>query len=230
MGRVPGCRPLPGPVLRMVGIGAGGHARCVIEAVRSAGTAEIVALLDDDPALVGTTVLGVPVAGAPSLVLDGRFVAREGITAAFDGVGGVGDAGARARAAAWIDGSGLAAPAVVHAGAVVSRSATLAGGVQVLAGAVVNAQSRLGAHAVVNARAVVGHDCVVGGLAHIASGAVLGGGVVVGARAHVGANATVLQGRAIGDGAVVGAGAVVVEDVPAGCTVAGVPARRLRGR
>ena len=33
---------------RIVGIGAGGHARCVIEAIDSAGQLQVVALMDDD--------------------------------------------------------------------------------------------------------------------------------------------------------------------------------------
>jgi acetyltransferase-like isoleucine patch superfamily enzyme len=46
--------------------------------------------------------------------------------------------------------------------------------------------------------------------------------------AYVGAAAIVLAGVEIGDQAVVGAGAVVTRSVPAGTTVAGVPARALR--
>jgi len=46
-------------------------------------------------------------------------------------------------------------------------------------------------------------------------------------RASIGSGAVVLAGVCIGEGALVGAGAVVTEDVPAGSTVAGVPARRL---
>jgi acetyltransferase-like isoleucine patch superfamily enzyme len=45
--------------------------------------------------------------------------------------------------------------------------------------------------------------------------------------ASIGSGAVILCGLTIGEGARVGAGAVVVEDVPAGVTVVGVPARPL---
>ena len=51
----------------------------------------------------------------------------------------------------------------------------------------------------------------------------------VGRRASIGSGALILCGLRIGDGAMIGAGAVVTHDVPAGATVAGVPARLLRG-
>lgn len=46
--------------------------------------------------------------------------------------------------------------------------------------------------------------------------------------ASIGSGAAILCGVTIGENAMVGAGAVVTRDVPAGATVAGVPARMVR--
>lgn len=211
----------------LVGIGAGGHARCLVEAVRSGRRWEMVALVDDDVALHGSTVLGVPVIGAPTLLGAGPAGLR-GVCAAVICIGGVRDTDPRRTAFAAAADAGWRLPVITHASAVIAPSAVLGRGVQVLAGALVNAAVIVEDDAIVNAGAVIGHDTVVGAHAHVASGAVIGGGARIGAGAHVGSAATVLHGVTIGAGATVGAGAVVIRDVPDGVRVAGVPAAPMR--
>jgi maltose O-acetyltransferase len=61
------------------------------------------------------------------------------------------------------------------------------------------------------------------------AGLELGRPVSIGRNVWIGGAAVILPGVTIGDDAIVGAGAVVTRDVPAGATVVGNPARRIKG-
>lgn len=50
----------------------------------------------------------------------------------------------------------------------------------------------------------------------------------IGSNVFIGAGARILGDIEIGDGAIIGANAVVIEDVPAGATVVGIPARVIK--
>lgn len=76
----------------------------------------------------------------------------------------------------------------------------------------------------------VDHDARLADGVHICPGVALAGDVTCGESAFIGTGASVIRGVEIGAGAVVGAGAAVVDDVAAGATVVGVPAREVRSR
>jgi serine O-acetyltransferase len=84
---------------------------------------------------------------------------------------------------------------------------------------------------------VIGETAVIGTDAIIMAGVVIGARswdkykrhATVGARVQLGAGAKLLGPIVVGDDARVGANAVVIEDVPAGATVVGVPARVVSG-
>jgi len=209
-------------MMQVVGFGAGGHAKVVIEILRCFPQYEIVGLLDPQKTLWGTQVLNVQVLGDDSLMseLNGR-----GIHQAFIGIGTTGDTTPRRRLYEKVSGFGFQLVSAIHPAAVVSDSTLIGAGPTVMAGAVINADTQLGNNVIVNSGAIVEHDCVVGDHSHIATGARLAGGVHVGRGTHVGLGALVRQGIRIGENAIVGAGAVVVRDVPDGETVIGVPAK-----
>ncbi|MFZ5722994.1 MAG: acetyltransferase [Pseudomonadota bacterium] len=193
---------------------AGGHGKVVAAAAEAAGMS-IAGFFDD--VRPGTTVLGYPVLGPLA-----DFAALGSVPAVIC----LGDnrqrleMQARWPRAHWVT--------IVHPSAVVHRSVRLGAGTVVLAGAVLNPDAVVGAHAIVNTGARVEHDCVLGDAVHLATGVSLGGRVRVDEGALIGTGAAVRPDVHIGEWSVVGVGAAVVRPVPAGVTVAGVPAKPLR--
>jgi sugar O-acyltransferase (sialic acid O-acetyltransferase NeuD family) len=204
-------------------VGAGGHARVLLDALSLSGKA-ILGLVDANPALIGRKILGFEVLGgdealrrhAPGTI---RLVNAIGSASSMERRRSVYEAWRRA---------GHSFASVQHPGAIVSRHAIAAAGVQVMAGAVVQASAIIGENTIVNTGATVDHDCDVGAHVHLAPGVTLSGNVQVGDSTHVGAGATVIQGVRIGARCTIAAGAVVLSDVADGTTVAGVPAKEVR--
>ncbi len=206
----------------VVGLGAGGHAKVVIEILRFHREYELVGLLDVKPDLRGSNVLGVPVLGGDQLLPQ---LKAGGVSHFFVGLGATSDLSPRRRLYDFVLSLDLAPVSAIHPAAVISPSVTLGRGITVMASAVINAGATLGENVIVNTGAVVEHDCVVGDHVHIASRACLASTVHVGDGAFVGAGATVRQLIRIGPGAIIGAGAVVVKNVGENQMVLGNPAR-----
>ncbi|MGH9056356.1 MAG: NeuD/PglB/VioB family sugar acetyltransferase [Acidimicrobiales bacterium] len=208
--------------------GAGGMGQEVADLVlaASAGGAgwSLRGFLDDDPALRGQEVLGLPVLGGREWLAE---PASRGVLVSL----AVGAPAMRWRACEAVFSAGASpAPALVHPAAYVGLGCELGAGTLVAAGAVLTADVRAGSFVIVNAGATVSHNALLGDFATIAPGAHLAGNVYIGEGADIGIGASCIQGRTIGPWSVVGAGAVVVDDVAADTTVVGVPARVIAGR
>lgn len=205
--------------LRLILIGGGEHARVVAEAVRSAGTAELLGFVDPEPCAETVGRLGLARLGDEG-VLD-RYHGAHGVVA----IAALANRGLRPSLAQRL-GSRLAGWAtIVHRSAWVSPTASLGEGTVVMAGAVVQTGARIGAHCIINSGAVLEHDVEVGDFGHVSSGAVVGGGARLGPNCQLGLGAGVRDHVSIGAGVVVGMGAVVVADISEGRQVMGVPAR-----
>ncbi|MFD6231229.1 NeuD/PglB/VioB family sugar acetyltransferase [Streptomyces sp. NPDC060232] len=213
-------------------VGAGGFARETAQAVRDVAAADVAhgrpprwrpaGHLDDDPALHGREVDGVPVLGGCELV-HGLPAARVVVC-----VGSPRDYAVRARLVRRLGLPVERYATVVHPTAAVSASSVLGAGSVLLAHCVLTASVRVGSHVAVMPQAVLTHDDTVEDFATLASGVRLGGGVRVGRGAYVGAGALVREYAAIGDWSLTGMGSTVLADVPAGEVWAGSPARLLR--
>jgi sugar O-acyltransferase (sialic acid O-acetyltransferase NeuD family) len=184
--------------VRLLLVGAGGHAGTVVDLVQKCGH-QVSAYVD--PAQSERRWLG------QATRLDGpdeSVLADERLAQLVDGVvmgiGGVRPEHLAVRlrlfdryAAAFLE----APPALVHPAAALAGRAAISPGATIMAGAIVNAAAAIGRAAVVNSGAIVEHDAVIGEGAHVAPGAIVLGGAMIGASAMIGAGAVVLPGARV---------------------------------
>lgn len=200
---------------KLVLIGAGGHARSVVDSLAAVGEYEIVGFIDRDV----VSYRGIRTIGRDE---DLPKLYESGVQHAFVCVGYLGKGRQREAISQMLLDLGFELATVIDPSAAIADDAEIGRGSFVGKLAVVNANASIGPMSIINSGAVVEHDCKVGDFSHVSVNATLCGGVVVGEAAFVGAGATVVQGVTLGNRSIVGAGSVVLTDVPASKTVVGV--------
>jgi sugar O-acyltransferase (sialic acid O-acetyltransferase NeuD family) len=195
---------------KLVVIGAGGHAKVVVDCIEEEKKYLITSLIDDAP----------PEKFISNYTIDKRILDDD--YHSVNAIIAIGNPIQRKKIANQLKSNFVM---TIHPSAVVSKHAKIGAGCQVLATAVINAAASIGKHCIINTGAIVEHDCVLEDFVHIAPNATLGGGVIIGESSHIGMGAIVLQNITIGKNTIIGAGAVVTKNIPDNCTAVGIPAK-----
>lgn len=195
----------------MTVLGAGGHAKVVLDTARKAGKT-ISCALDDDTEKHHSEFAGTMINGSISqdLISDTAVIA-------------IGNNADRRR----IDGvvSPVRWETLIHPSAVVANDVEIGEGAVIMAGAIIQPGARIGRHTIINTGACVDHDCRIGDFVHIAPNCSLAGEVVIDEGVELGIGSSVINRVSIGAWSVVGAGSTVTEDIPARSTAFGSPAK-----
>ena len=206
---------------KIILIGAGGHARVLIDLIRLSGLYEIAGIVDAQ-LKVGEMVSGITVLGNDDVL--GELYSH-GLKYAIVSVGSIKDNFKRRVLYERIKEIDFSVPSLFHPKAIIAGNVQLSEGAQIMAGAIIQVNSSIGENTIINTGAIVEHDCQIGMHVHICPGATISGGCNIGGGAFIGAGATVIQGLSIGNNSIVAAGAVVISDVPENTMVMGVPAK-----
>jgi acetyltransferase EpsM len=179
----------------------------------------VMGFLDDDPALIDSQIMGLPILGKTERVFELDFDAA---------IVGLGDNGLRRVFYERLRARGVPLTNAIHPTAVIAKDVQLGSGLAVAANVVVNPGSRIGDNVILNTACTVDHDCIIEEHVHIAPGAHLCGGVRVGRGTLIGVGACVIPYKTIGAEVIVGGGAVVTKDLPDRVTAVGNPARIIK--
>jgi sugar O-acyltransferase (sialic acid O-acetyltransferase NeuD family) len=215
-------RPQPTVILT-----AGGTAKDILAIIEDINqdkhaTFEVLGFLDDNPALSGTTVMGLPVLGGlasasklhSEIVLVNAFGSPSNFRKRHQLIKELG-----------VELSRFAT--IIHPSAVISRGSSVAQGSIIYPGVVLMTDVRIEEQVIVLANSTINHDTIIGSYSILASGVQVSGGVRVGTSCYLGAGSSIRQGIRIGSETLVGMGSVVIRDVPDKSTVVGNPARLL---
>ncbi len=202
-------------------VGAGGLTREVLALLEGTEDFKPIGLLDDNSALHGADVAGLPVLGGVDCVRDhddadlvvctGSGRSRKEIVDRLSRLG--------------VDDERYAT--VTAPDVRVPADCSVGRGSIVLSGVVLTTAVTIGPHCVLMPRVVCTHDDHLEAFVTLCAGVVLGGSVGIGEMAYLGMNSSVKQNLRVGEQATLGMGSVLLTDLPAGEMWAGNPAHKI---
>ena len=187
-------------------IGAGGHARVLIDALKILKR-KIAGATDINPNKIDSKRLGCQVLGTDDIIF--RYSPNK--IELVNGVGSIQVDPLRATLFKKFKDRGYTFANIVHPYSYVSSTVILGEGVQILAGAIVQTGSVILTNSIINTNSSVDHDCRIGEHSHISPAVTLCGDVEIGAGSHVGVGAIVVNGVVLKPGSFIKAGSLVTK-------------------
>ena len=198
---------------KLVIIGAGGHAKSVLDSV-DPEFFEVIGFVDEVKLgqYMGLPIFGYNIVSVPNYSECVYVIA-------------IGDVHARKRWYRIVKDLNLELVNIIDRSALVSPTVKMGCGNFIGKLAVVNAGSVLGDNNLINTMALVEHESRVANHTNLSTKSTINGDVVVEDCVFLGSGATCNGQLTLGEDCIVGSGSVVIRDVEPGTTVVGAPAR-----
>jgi len=201
-------------------VGAGGHAKIVIDILQDLNQYKILGVTSKEKNK--KEFYGLPVLGDVD-VLETFY--EKGVKNISIGVGGFKDNEIRTFIFEKLYKKGFKIINVIHPNAVVAKSVLLGKGVTIFAGVILNSDVRIGNNVIIATAATVDHETTVGDHSLISAGVTIGANTIIGKGTLCALGSKIISGVTIGEKVLVAAGAVVVNNISDNSKVFGVPAK-----
>jgi len=185
-------------------IGGGGHCKSVIDVIEQEGKFQIIGIVDK-PELLGVKVLGYPVIGNDSDLVDLSKKYRYALVT----VGQIKSSSLRVRLFKLAIKVGLTMPNIISPRAYVSKHAMIGQGTVIMHDALVNANAKIGENCIINSKALIEHDAIIEDFCHIATNTVINGAAIVRQGSFLGSGVITKQGVKVEKNSFIKAGSLV---------------------
>lgn len=209
--------------MKSVIIGAGTYGEVYLSYLQEAGV-EVVGFIDDNAALHGTSIHGVPVLGGSDLL--SLLKESYNVEAVYCPIG---NNKVRVDMLSRAKTLGLETPNYIHPSVNISPNVTIGEGVYILLGSNIMPYTTIENYTMISMGVNIAHHSTLCEGTFISTGCCFGASIVAEKRAYCGISSTIMTGiKRLGEDSMIGAGAVVIRDVPNKAVVAGVPARIIK--
>lgn len=116
---------------------------------------------------------------------------------------------------------------LIHPKAIIAENVTIGEGTVVMAGVVINSYTKIGKHCILNTGSIIEHDNLIEDYVHVSPNATLCGEVFIGKESWIGAGGIIIQRIKIEEQSIIGAGSVVIKNVKKMSKIVGVPSRKI---
>ena len=187
-------------------LGAGGHAKSIIDIIESTNNWKICGLIGKNNE-IGKEILGYKVLGNDTKLNSLRKNCNHAVIA----IGQIKSCELRKKLALNLKFLGYKLPVIASKFSVVSKHSIIGEGTTIGHGAVVNANVKIGNNCIVNSLSLIEHDSIIEEFCHISTGSLINGGVTIGKESFIGSNSMIRENISIPSKTIIGASRKIME-------------------
>lgn len=204
-------------------IGAGTYGEVYLSYLQECGI-EVVAFMDNNPALHGTYVKGIPVVGSEDLLETDEW--KQKISNVYCPIG---NNPLRRKILNKVSELGYNTPYFIHPSACIADNVSIADGVYVLPQTVIMPFTRIDKYCMISMNAKIAHHSILEEGCFISTGVNFGANIHALKDAYMGIGSLIMTGvKIVGENSLIGAGSIVIRDVPDNAVMVGNPAKVLK--
>lgn len=207
--------------MKTIIIGAGGLGKLVLDYATSLGH-KIIGFLDDNEALAGEKIHGIPVLGKISLYQElSKQLPIAALVAVRSNIN-------RMKIFQSLDMLGFTLDFMYEDSGNIFEGLKIGRGSIIFPPTVISSDTVLGDNCIIDSMCKIGHDCMIRDHCYLESGIIIGNLVCIEERVTIGAGAIIASGITIAKDSNVLPGSVVIDNVPEKSNIAGNPARIIK--